>query len=125
MEKNFQFRKKKADEMSGSPSQNKIVAFLEVFLKIWTHGLIFLLPLFFLPWTANIVEFNKQALLFGMGFLGVFVWIIKSLIEGKLIVNLSFLNVSIGIFVLISGLSVIFSQAPSASFWGWPLNISH
>ena len=46
--------------------------------------LVFLIPLFFLPWTINVLDFNKQALLVVLVFVTLFFWILKVLVSGKL-----------------------------------------
>lgn len=91
--------------------------------KIGIYLLIFLIPLFFLPWTFNVLDFNKQILLAAFVFLTLLAWILKTLISGKLEFNLTWLIIPILIMLFSYGLSTLFSLWPYGSFWGWPLNI--
>jgi len=91
--------------------------------KISIYLLIFLLPLFFLPWTTNILDFNKQTLLVFLVFLSLFSWLLKSLKEGKLSLNLSRFNITIAVFLIVMTAVTIFSSYQYGSFWGLPLNV--
>ena len=92
--------------------------------KISIYLLVFLLPLFFLPWTANALDFNKQILLIFLVFLSLFCWLLKSLKEGKISLNFSLLNLAIIVFLVVLGLSTLFSSYRYGSLWGWPLNVA-
>ena len=48
---------------------------------------IFLIPIFFLPWTADVLDFNKQALLLVLIFVSLFAFLSKILISGKFEIN--------------------------------------
>jgi len=84
--------------------------------------LVFLLPLFFLSWTANVLDFNKQALLILLSLISLFSLMIKVLIEGKIVFNISKIHIGIGVLFLIYLVSTIFSLWFYGSFWGWPLS---
>ncbi|MBU4351145.1 tetratricopeptide repeat protein [Candidatus Parcubacteria bacterium] len=86
--------------------------------------LVFLLPLFFLPSTSNVLDFNKQILLTVLVLVSLFAWLLKSLIEEKISLDLSWFSLPAFVFVLIIGLSTLGSAYQYASFWGWPLVIS-
>ena len=92
--------------------------------KIAIYLLVFLLPIFFLPWTTNFLDFNKQALLIFLVFISFFSWFLKSLKEGKISLNLSIFNLAVLALFLVLGISTIFSFYQYGSFWGWPLTIS-
>ena len=57
--------------------------------KISIYLLVFLLPLFFLPWTVSVLDFNKQLLLILLVFISLLCWLLKSLQEGKINLNWS------------------------------------
>lgn len=84
---------------------------------------IFLLPIFFLPWTNNILEFNKQTLFLFLMFLGLVCWLIKTLTSSKLEINTSFLNLPVLILLALSLISLFFSLFRYGSFWGLPLPV--
>jgi len=92
--------------------------------KAAIYFLVFLLPIFFLPWTSNNLDFNKQALLLISVFLALICWLANSLTSNKFEINISFLNFPVIILFLVTALSVIFSVYRYGSFWGWPLPVS-
>lgn len=89
--------------------------------KMCLYWLAFLLPVLFLPWTANVLEFNKQALLIVLVFVATFAWLLKILISGKVQISLSFIHIPVGVLLLVYLASTIFSSWRYGSFWGWPI----
>lgn len=102
----------------------KIADISQKITKIAIYSLIFLTPLFFLPWTLDTLDFNKQILLIILVSVAFLAWLVKILISPGLLLNLNFLNAPVLVFFLIYGLSTIFSQWRYSSFWGLPFNIS-
>ena len=96
----------------------------EAVSKLAIYLLVFLIPIFLLPWTANVLDFNKQALLLVLVFISLFAWIMKVLIMGKIVFKLTRIHIAVGALFLVSFASTIFSLWRYGSFWGWPLNIS-
>ena len=92
--------------------------------KIPVYLLVFLLPLFFLPWTVNSLEFNKQALLFFLVLISLIAWLAYILTSYKLEINKSFINIAVVLLVLATLLSTLFSLFRYGSFWGWPLPVA-
>ena len=90
------------------------------FLKYSIYTAIFLMPIFFLPWTADVLDFNKQALLILLGFIALFAWMLKVLISGKFELNVSKMHIVVGVLFLIYLLATLFSVNKYGSFWGWP-----
>ena len=88
--------------------------------KVSIYLLAFLLPIFFLPWTSNVLDFNKQALLIVLVFVSLFAWLLKILISGKLKINLNLVHIPIIVLFLVYLVSTIFSAWRYGSFWGWP-----
>lgn len=88
--------------------------------KIALYILIFLMPILFLPWTANVLEFNKQALLIVMVLVALFAWMLKVLISGKISLSLDLVHLPIIVLFLVYLVSTIFSLWFYGSFWGWP-----
>lgn len=91
----------------------------DLFIKGAVYLLVLLMPLFFLPWTVEIFEFNKQYLLFGMiVFAGLF-WLIKMVIvEKKLTFIKTPLDLWIFIFMVLMIANAVFSIAPINSWIG-------
>jgi tetratricopeptide (TPR) repeat protein/O-antigen ligase len=111
---------KNLNQTSPSKVSPKTGEIYEKISKGSLYLLIFLLPLFFLPWTANVLDFNKQALLIVLVFISIFAWILKTLSVGKFKFNFNRLHFPVLGFLLILLSSTIFSLWPYGSFWGWP-----
>ena len=105
-------------------STSKTSKILERVSKLSIYLLVFLLPLFFLPWTANVLDFNKQALLIFLVFLSFLSWLLRSIIEGKISLNFSLFNLPVILFLVILGIVTAFSSYQYGSFWGLPLDIA-
>ena len=79
---------------------------------------VFLIPFFFLSFTSEYYEFNKQALLALFLFLTFGLFFLKTLLSRKLIFSRSPLDLPIFLILLIYLLSTIFSVSPSTSLLG-------
>ena len=84
------------------------------------YALVFLLPILFLPWTSEVLDFNKQTLLIILVFISIFAWMLKVLVSGKFEININKIYIFLGIFFFAYLLSTIFSVDKYGSFWGWP-----
>lgn len=96
------------------------VKICEKFSKISLYLLALLLPIFFLPWTTDALDFNKQALLIVLVFISFFSWLLKVLISGKLSFYFNWIHIPVIVLFLVFVVSAIFSLYPHGSFWGWP-----
>lgn len=107
------------------PEENSLtVRICDFISKYSIYTLVFLLPVFFLPWTSDILDFNKQALLLFLVSLSLFAWMLKSLILKELIINLNKTYIFVAVLFFVYLLSTIFSLWRYGSFWGWPQVIS-
>jgi tetratricopeptide (TPR) repeat protein len=88
--------------------------------KYSIYAAIFLTPIFFLPWTSDVLDFNKQALLILLGFAALFAWMLCVLISGRFELNVSKIHIVVGVLFLIYLLATLFSVNRYGSFWGWP-----
>jgi tetratricopeptide (TPR) repeat protein len=88
--------------------------------KYALYAAVFLLPLFFLPFTSDPYDFNKQILLFVCVLVALFSWMLKGLIQGRVEVKKDLIGVALAVFTGISLLSTLFSLNKYGSFWGWP-----
>ena len=86
--------------------------------RILTLVLVFLLPLFFLPWTLDVAEFNKQLLLLTVASLAGLAWLGKMLLERRFEYRRSFLNVFVLLILVSSLLSTLFSESRYVSLVG-------
>jgi len=106
--------------MKNIKKSSEIVETCEKVSKISIYLLAFLLPILFLPWTANVLGFNKQALLIILVFVSLFAWMLKILVLGKANFNLSLIHIPIVALFLVYTASTVFSLWRYGSFWGWP-----
>jgi len=89
-------------------------------IKLSIYLLVFLLPLFFLPFSFEAFEFNKQYLLFFLVSVGLFFWIAKMvLVDKEIRFKRSPLDIFILAFLFIAILSAIFSVDKSSSLFGF------
>jgi len=109
---------KEGVSQEGKP--DSVIDICERVSKISIYALVFLMPLVFLPWTANVLEFNKQALLVILTFVSFFAWLLKVLVSGKAKINISLAYAPMLLMTAVYLLSVIFSSWRYGSFWGWP-----
>ena len=98
-----------------------IIKLSDIVSKTAIYVLTFLLPVFFLPWTLNVLDFNKQTLFIVLVFIAFFFFMMKALISGKINISLSPIHIPVAILFLVWSFSTIFSLWRYGSFWGWPL----
>ena len=92
--------------------------------KLAIYLVIFLTPIFVLPWTINTLDYSKQMLLIGAVFVIFLAWLLRILSSSKIKLNMSMLGVPVALWLIISGISTFYSKWSYGSFWGWPLHIS-
>ncbi|MDP2741754.1 MAG: hypothetical protein Q8O66_03675, partial [bacterium] len=88
--------------------------------KYSIFSLVFLMPIFFLPWTTDMFDFNKQALLILLVFIALFSWMIKALASGSLSININKTHIAVLVLFFVYLIATFFSQDKGGSFWGWP-----
>ncbi|MCX6760269.1 MAG: hypothetical protein NTW46_02915, partial [Candidatus Nealsonbacteria bacterium] len=71
-----------------------------------------------LPWTSNVLDFNKQSILLLLVSASLFAWLIKSLVSGFARINFNPFLVFIILFSFIYGLAGYFSIYRYGSIWG-------
>lgn len=91
---------------------------LDKLIAIIIKGVVFLLPLFFLPWTSEYFEFNKQFLFWLATGLALFLWLIKQAVAGAIKIKINPLNLPIIIFLALTAVSAFFSLDVFSSFFG-------
>lgn len=100
------------------------ILFFEKLNKIPFYLLLFLIPIFFLPLTQNVLDFPKQFLALILILLSLIGWLGKKIFEGNLVLRenkIFYFSLFLIFFSLL--LSSIFSLWPKISFFGYPLNI--
>ena len=91
---------------------------LEKIINIIIKGTIFLLPLFFLPWTSEHFEFNKQFLLWLLAPLALLLWFCKVAAAGQAKIKINLLNLPVGLFLLLTAAAAVFGLDRFSSFFG-------
>ncbi len=86
------------------------------------YGGSFLVPLFFLPWTTSILEFNKQFLLVVVAGAGLITWLLGIVVSGQITLRPNAIDKGIGALLVGSLAATIFSISPLKSLFG--INVS-
>src|SRR3989339_3369 len=87
-------------------------------IKVLLYVAAFLLPLFFLPWTTGATELNKQMLLVICSGVGLILWLVNIVSQGRLSWRSNPLEVAVISFLGAATLSTIFSLAKFKSIFG-------
>jgi tetratricopeptide (TPR) repeat protein len=97
---------------------NKIAVICDKLLQGALYLLVFALPLFFLPWTFETLEFNKQNFLVVLTLIAGLAWLGKIIAGRQIALRRSFLNLIVLLYLLAHAFSTIFSVDKFRSFLG-------
>lgn len=97
---------------------NTLANICDKLVKICLSLLVFVLPVFFIPWTFEALDFNKQNLLVVLTLLAGLAWLGKMVASRQVILRRSFLNILILSYAAIYTLATIFSLDKIRSFIG-------
>lgn len=86
---------------------------------------IFLLPLFFLPWTTSILELNKQMLLVGVAGVGIIAWLLGVVSSGYLSWRSNPLDKGVVALLSTFVLAAVFSITKFTSLFGLNVSLSN
>ncbi|XOB41122.1 MAG: tetratricopeptide repeat protein [Candidatus Nealsonbacteria bacterium] len=93
---------------------------LERIIKFSIYSLVFLVPLFLLPFSFEIYEFSKQYLIFFLVSIGFIAWLSKMIfIDKEIRLRKTPLNILVFVFLLISIISTYFSVDKNSSLFGF------
>lgn len=93
---------------------------LQKVIKSSIYLLVFLLPIFWLPFTFEVFEFNKEYLLFFVSIIGLFAWFAKMIFYDKEVrFKKSPINILVLVFLFIAILSTVFSVDKISSVFGF------
>lgn len=113
------------EEAQGGPQGgSKNILALNKIIRWCIYLLVFLMPLWFLPFTNEVLNFNKQVLMVGLLTIALIAWLGELITKDKIrwykgLPILVFLG-----FVVIYGLSTIFSLRPYSSLMGLDTHLS-
>ncbi|MBU1136933.1 tetratricopeptide repeat protein [Patescibacteria group bacterium] len=89
-------------------------------IKSSVYALVFLTPLFWLPWSAEVFEFNKQYLIFILIGLAWLAWLAKMVfVRRKIVFRRTSLDLWILVFAIVMILSAVFSVDKISSWIGF------
>ena len=95
-------------------------------VKFSLYSLVFLLPLFWLGFSWEVYEFNKQYLLFFLVSLGFLAWLAKMIVYDKEIkIRRTALDIPVLLFTLAGVLSAVFSVDKVSSIFGFYARFSN
>ena len=98
----------------------KSISICDFISKTAIYLLVFLIPIFFLPWTTDFLGFNKQTVLIFLVFISTLACLLKSVVSGKIAIPLNVLHIPAVVILLGYGASTLFSLWKYESLWGWP-----
>jgi len=100
--------------------KNNMGKILERIIKFSICSLVFLMPLFLLPFSFEIYEFSKQYLIFFLVSIGFIAWLSKMIfIDNEIRFRKTPLNTLVFVFLLISIISAFFSIDKNSSLFGF------
>ncbi|MEK7537304.1 MAG: tetratricopeptide repeat protein [Patescibacteria group bacterium] len=82
------------------------------------YVLVFSTPLFLLPWTSEVLELNKQLLIFVLSSIGLILYLVQTIRTGRLVIRKSFLNYAVLVFLAAVLLVSLFSDFKYQSLFG-------
>lgn len=88
-------------------------------IKFAFYFLFATVPLAMFPTTFELFEFNKMWLTFAVALFIAFLWGAKMILEGRILIRRTPLDIPIALFLLSQIISTIFSLDPHVSFWGY------
>ena len=109
---------------SGGPAaeaagQGRVMAKVAALVSRWSVLLSFgLIPLLYVPGTVDALDLPKQGLLIVLTIAAVLAWLGRMIIERKASFRRSVVNLLMGVWLVVYGLSAWFSQSRYASFVG-------
>lgn len=96
-----------------------MISFLKRLISLSFYALFFLVPLVFTSDTSELFEFNKLWLTFGLAIIIVTSWIIKMILEKRIRIQRTPLDIPIALFLISQVLSTIMSMDVHTSIWGY------
>ncbi len=103
----------------------KTIVLVEKINKTFLYLAVFLIPIFFLPFAQDYLEYPKQTLLLVLVTVSLGAWFLKQILQKKIIIRkIGLIHYAILALLASFLLSAIFSLWPKASFFGFPLDIT-
>lgn len=101
-----------------SPRESALLPFLDTVVLACLHVAAFLVPLWFLPITADVIELNKQTVLIILSAVALLAWFGSALIRKSFTLSRSWIHIVVAVFAGGYLLSSLFSQDRYVSLAG-------
>ena len=111
------FEPEPADRVTQEYSGSEETIYLKLCRAI-VLAAVFLVPLFFLPWTTSVLEFNKQILLIGLSGAVLILWLLHVVVSGRLLWRPNSVDAAIASVLVASILATLFSVTRFKSLFG-------
>ncbi len=95
---------------------------LAVIRQWFLTALVFLLPLWFLPWGTDKIGLAKQLLMTILAGIGFIIWLYENMSKGKIVYRKSAINIGIWLLLLVVTISTVFSLDSIKSFYSSSAN---
>src|SRR3989344_2461183 len=82
---------------------------LSVLFRNTLRVALFIVPVFFLPWTAEILEFNKQFLLIALVLLALVFWLVRTIVNKEVQYVGSVFDIPVLFFVVVALIASVLS----------------
>ncbi len=92
--------------------------FIRVAQKIILYVLVAVMPLFFLPFTLEVLELNKQFFLYGGMLLALMLWLLEGAVARKFVIRRTAFDIPVLVYVGVVAVSGLFSVNRFLSFVG-------
>lgn len=117
------FDSESADRVAEEYSKSEETVYLKLCRAI-VLAAVFLVPLFFLPWTTSVLEFNKQILLISLSGATLILWLLHVVVSGRLLWRPNSVDAAIASILAVSVLATLFSLARFKSLFGMTGSLS-
>jgi len=115
----FEEKTKKTNKKPGKNKGGYFSKIIDWVVAAPVYLVVILLPIFFINNVPSPLELNKQALLVGLIGVSTLIWVGKMAWKNEIKFKKSFLLIPILTFLLVYGLSAIFSDYYEQSMWGY------
>ncbi len=93
-------------------------------VQVIIYASVVLLPLFYLPWTTGLLEYNKQLLVLIVASVGVVAWLLGVVVSGKLSIRTSPMDKGVLAVFIASAIATAFSLDKGKSLFGFGYSLS-
>jgi tetratricopeptide (TPR) repeat protein len=98
--------------------RKEIAAYIETSINVFIYALVAILPLLFVPFTTEFFEIPKLVLLSVASLILVTLWVLKWVIQGKVVITRTLLDIPLLILAIIIILSTVFTDSRYVSIFG-------